>query len=151
MGANRKESEMAKQKTADKAKAKKEEKKEVRKVSVPPSPPRKVNGVLNPMLEDRTCKQALALAILTEVRRGNKDSDKAEEITAALIRKSGIPYKHGITEKEDTETRHNAEWSGHGYLRWAKNNEDYASRGDKQNERYEKVVPFAKALVKNLA
>jgi len=140
---------MAKQKSKTKEEGK--AKKEARKVELPPSPPRKVGGISNPMLEDKTCKQALALAILAEVRRTTKDGDKAEEVTALLIRKSGIPYKHGITEKDDTDTRHNAEWSGHGYLRWAKNNEDYPKRGNKQSERYEKVVPFAKALVKALA
>lgn len=144
---------MAKDKKTDgKAPAKKEAKvkKEVKKIAAPPSPPRKVGGIVNPMLEDRTCKQGMALSILNEVGKTIKDQAKAEELAALLIRRSGIPYKHGITEDKDTDARHNSEWSGHGYLRWAKNNSDYPERGDKQKERYEKTVPFAKALVKSV-
>ena len=135
---------MAKEKKDEKGKREKVEKKEKKtrvKVTVPPSPPKKIGGVSNPLMESKTLKRALAVAIYLIV----KNKEKA----AALIRASGICFKKGITEEQLTDPLHQGEWNGMNYANWASKNTKYAEAGDKQKERLTKVAPFAKAIAKS--
>jgi len=127
----------------DKAKVEKKEKaekKERSKPVAPPSPPKKVGGVSNPLMVSKTLKRALAVAIF--------NLTKTKEKAAAFIRASGICFKKGITEEQLTDPLHQGEWNGMNYANWASKNTEYAKVGDKQKERYDTVLPFAKAIVK---
>jgi len=132
---------MAKEKKDEKGKKEKKEKKTRVKVTAPPSPPKKIGGVVNPLMESKTLKRALAVAIYLIV----KNKEKA----AALIRASGICFKKGITEEQLTDPLHQGEWNGMNYANWASKNTEYAKTGDKQGERLKTVTPFAKAIAKS--
>ncbi len=137
---NKKPSKAPSKKKVEKVKADLKAKDSAKGVPAPKAIPVKVGGVVNPLVEQRRLKRAMAVALF--------DLEKDEEKLAKLIVASGIPFKQ-VASKDDVEGAdlcNKVEWSGKSYAGWAVvNGKDYkAAHPDKVKA----CVEFAKALVK---
>ena len=128
----------------------KTETKEVKiKIAAPPDPEVKILGELNPILNSKHLKRALAVAFsLALAENGYKPEDKVSEL-ANLCRMVGIVKKLGFTEENvKTDDLKGSEASGLGYAKGTAIkffNDGYA---EQYPQKIETCLPFARAALK---